>query len=283
MHNALEELLKLKPINELEFISSTHLKNFRDTLYGGQVLAQGLKAATLTCDDKLPHSLHVYFLLPGNNLDDIRYVVEKVRDGRSFSNRMVTAFQAGKRLISMMVSLHVKEDGYSHSQRLANAASLSPPSTEHPSPDGHIEDPKARKSPPFIFESINGDIFSKQAHTSPHAQYWMKSLSTVSENQANHCCALAFVSDMGLLATSLLTHPTTLFCEDITAASVDHSLWFHCDNLNMNDWLIFSTDSPWAGAARGFTRGQFYNRKGELLASVAQEGLIRPTTSSVAK
>lgn len=279
MTHTLADLLNLEELDVNLFRSRFHRENFRNTLFGGQVLGQSLMAAAKTCPDRLPNSMHAYFLRPGNSETPVIYDVESVRDGAGFSARRVVARQQGRPIFHMAASFHIKEAGYHHAdpipegiptpEELSNLRSINPQICgAEISPGGH--------QTPFHFLSVEDNLFSNPEPRPGKAHFWLKSADPLPDKTVYHYCALAFASDLGLLATALLPHDTSLFEGKVMPASVDHAMWFHTENFRVDDWLLYITDSPWAGSARGFARGTIYNRDGQLIASTAQEGLIRP-------
>lgn len=279
MSVSLANLLELEELDANLFRSRFHRENFRSTLFGGQVLGQALMAAATGLEDRLPNSMHAYFLRPGNSQTPVIYDVERVRDGNSFSARRAVARQQGRPIFNMSASFHIRESGYHHAEPFPDGI----PAPEelqnqlHKSP--HVcgsEISPGEHQTPFHFLSVEDNLFTTQDPQPAKAHFWLKSVGPLPDAPIYHYCALAFASDLGLLATALLPHETTLFAGNVVPASVDHAMWFHSDNFRVDDWLLYVTDSPWAGHARGFARGSVYTRDGQLIASTAQEGLIRP-------
>ena len=279
MASILDETLELEQQDTLVFRCKRNLESFRNSLFGGQVVGQALMAAYHCCKDKMPHSLHGYFLRAGDKDKTLDYHVKILRQGRSFDCLEVKAIQDDVLIYSMHCSFHVEEKGYEHQKDLLHVPKHLLDDSVPAYKDEHInvDNAPSSESSPFIFKGVHGNIFSTEIHPEAKASFWLKAREDLSDKACLHASALAFVSDLGLLATSLLTHPTHLFNKDIFAASLDHSMWFHnLENLNINNWLLYNTDSPWAGNGRGFNRGQFYTPEGILIASSTQEGLIRP-------
>ncbi len=280
MTPSIEEILTLEQLDLNLFRSQHHCENFRHTLFGGQVLGQALKAAYLTQETALPHSLHAYFLRAGTSETPVIYDVEKVRDGRSISSRRVLARQTGRPIYNMSASFHIPEEGFHHQVEFpANV----------PDPETLIEQRKAagaenntnrhvKSLTLFDFVPVENTIFSKEKVSPAKAYFWLKAAQPLEQEQIVHHCALAFASDFGLLATSMLPHEATLFDGNIIAASIDHAMWFHKDNFRADEWMLCASYSPWAGKARGFAQAHIFERSGELIASTTQEGLIRPTS-----
>lgn len=276
MDSPLESILSLEQLDTNLFRSQEHCENFRKTLFGGQVLGQALMAAYQTQDDEeLPNSLHAYFLRPGSSEIPVIYDVEKVRDGRSFSSRRAVARQFGRPIFNMSTSFHKEEQGYEHQlpfpdniphpeEILAQKRKHSDVSSEH-----------ENSITPFHLVTVDDGLFSTKVIDPPIGYFWMKSIKKLPDLPIIHYCALAFASDLGLLATALLPHEATVFTKKMVSASLDHAMWFHRRDFRADEWLLCKTFSPWAGNARGFTQASIFNLKGELVASTAQEGLIR--------
>lgn len=281
MASTLEQLLVLEKLDTNLFRSRHHKENFRKTLYGGQVLSQALAATFASVDDdKRPNSLHAYFLRAGLSDTPVIYDVENVRDGKSLSSRRAVARQNGRPIFNMGASFHKLETGYQHQ---ANGPQNVPTPeeliTEKKQSDlgSHIPNENDGASSSFDLLAVNDTLFSNSGkENEAESLFWMKTSKTLPEDPLYHYCALAFGSDFGLLATSLLPHEASLFDAKVFAASIDHAMWFHHSDFRADDWLLCHTSSPWAGNARGFARANIYNRKNELVASTAQEGLIRP-------
>lgn len=274
--SSLNDILSLELLDNNLFRGSHHCENFRKTLFGGQVLAQALMAAYQTIDDILPNSLHAYFLRPGSSQSPVIYDVETVRDGRNFSARRAVARQFGRPIFNMSASFHKPEAGYTHhapypegvptpEELLANGAEMENTEQEREI-SGDI-------SPFHLLPVPTEDSLKGQE---PVEYFWIKTTETLPKDPIFHICALAMASDIGLLGTSLVPHGVNIFDPSIIAASVDHAMWFHTPKVNADDWLLYKSYSPWAGGARGFSLGSIYNRDKELIASTAQEGLIRP-------
>lgn len=277
MSSSISNILDIEKLDNNLFRSRSHWNNFRDTLYGGQVLGQALIATISHLDGVLPHSLHAYFLRPGSSEAPVIYDVERIRDGNSFSSCRVVARQFGRPIFHMSLSFHREEEGYSHQNTLDK---------EIPSPEELLEqkaklpkDPYVshlEKNSPLDILPVKENAFLSKNILQPENFFWIKAREVLNDDPIQHFCALTFASDMGLLATALLPHPTSIFDKQIMAASIDHAMWFHSTQFRADDWLLCHTFSPWAGGARGFTVGSIYNRTGDLVASTTQEGLVRP-------
>lgn len=282
MNPSIQQLLDLELLDNNLFRSRYHRENFRKTLFGGQVLSQALMAAYHTRDKGLPHSLHAYFLRAGSSESPVIYDVESVRDGRSLTSRRAVARQFGRPIFNMSASFHIDEPGYHHQESmpadipspeaiLAHAARFGAKPTV---PTGTRE--PGQSASPFEILPVEEDLFVSREKRPPDAVYWMKTSESLPDDPIYHLCALAFASDIGLLATSLLPHDVTIFDSAIFAASIDHAMWFHSADFRADDWILCKSHSPWSGGARGFANASIYTREGKLIASTAQEGLIRP-------
>lgn len=252
-------------------------------VFGGQVVAQALVAASRTVEARAPHSLHAYFLLGGDPAEPILYEVERIRDGHSFTTRRVVARQRDEAIFVLSASFHREEDGVDHQFPMPDA----------PEPD-QLVDPmaaiallgeKAQKRLHGLLERIQPIEFRPLdlgrytpllpgSLREPKQSLWVRIGGTLPDDPAVHRAALAYLSDLTLLDTALVAHGRTVFDERFQVASLDHSLWFHRP-FRADDWLLYVQDSPTAHGARGLTRGLLYSRAGALVASVAQEGLVR--------
>ncbi|WP_132250670.1 acyl-CoA thioesterase II [Methylobacterium segetis] len=251
-------------------------------VFGGQVVAQALVAATRTVPStRPPHSLHAYFLLGGDPKVPIIYEVERIRDGRSFTTRRVKAVQHGRAIFAMSVSYHDVEEGYSHQARMPEAPDPETlPDTRALLAAGGkgIPFPVAAyfaRERPIELKPVSIERYLVREPREPRCRVWLRAASPLPDDPAIHQAVLAYATDMTLLDATLIAHGRTVFDTDMQSASLDHALWFHRP-FRADDWLLYAQDSPAAEGARGFARGQIFSRAGELIASVAQEGLIRP-------
>jgi acyl-CoA thioesterase-2 len=255
-----------------------------NALFGGQMLGQGLKAATLTVENRKPHSLHAYFLLAGASDMPVIYDVEPTRDGGSFSTRRVVARQKGRTIFTMEISFQRDEPGYEHSIDLEEDV----PNPEDVQSIAELAEQYADMMPPNAARALAKsrlveirpihpeDFFLRKANK-PHGRYWIKAGQPLAPDELTQTAALAYLSDYFLTSTTLLKHATSLWAARVMSASLDHAMWFHRP-ARVDDWLLVDAVSPFAGKARGLARGQIYDRQRRLVASVAQEGLIRPMT-----
>lgn len=250
-------------------------------VFGGQVIAQALIAAQRTVNgDRLVHSLHSYFMRPGDPLVPIVYQVERIRDGASFCTRRVVAIQHGKAIFSMSASFQIIEDGFDHQIRMPD---VTPP--EKLMSEEQMQAAFLAKAPvsirkywsnkrPVEIRPVSLTHYISKEKLEPQQDIWVRAVGDVPEDPRLQSAILAYLSDMTLLDTSLYAHGTTIFDPAIQVASLDHAMWFHRP-CRLDDWLLYTQDSPSASGARGLTRGSIFTRQGELVASVAQEGLIR--------
>lgn len=280
MASDLDKLLKFLEVERIDkylFIGNSPKRPRR--VFGGQVLAQSLNAAIRTVElPRLAHSMHAYFLRPGNPAKQIVYEVDPIRDGKSFTTRRVVAKQDGIAIFNTSVSFHVEEQGLSHQ---FDPPEATPPeelesdfvywnrlAEEHP---GEMEAPKVQ---PIERKPLRRrDYFDPQPQE-PEQHIWFRALGDLGEDPCRHQTVLAYMSDFALLGAALLPHPYTGASKNMQMASLDHALWFHRP-FRADDYLLYSMDSPSSGGARGFSRGSFYTRAGELVASTAQESLLR--------
>ncbi len=254
-------------------------------VYGGQVLAQALAAAERTVDSsRLAHSLHGYFLRPGDPRMPIEYLVEQTRDGRSFTTRRVRAEQDGKPIFFMAASFQVPEPGLEHQDEMPEVRG----------PDGLMSYTElinrfqevlpesmsdwAMMDFPIEMRPVEVSNPMSPEPSDPVQYMWLRAASELPDDPALHRCVLAYASDFVLLDTALLPHGTSYWQGKLRTASIDHAMWFHRD-FKMDDWLLYSMDSPSAAGARGLVRGQFYDLDGRLVASAVQEGLMRPVAN----
>lgn len=249
-------------------------------IYGGQVLAQSVMAASRTVDDDRPiHSMHGYFILPGDLDAPVVYFVDRLRDGGSFTTRRVTAIQHGRAIFNMSASFHRVEDGPEHQSPMPDV----PGPEELPSElellrrmgDRIPESarPVLTQDRPLDIRPVDPvDPFDPEVRE-PVRHIWVRAMGAV-EAPLHHRAILAYASDYGLLAAALQPHGLTWRRGNVMVASLDHAIWFHRPP-DVCEWLLFAMESPTAAGARGFSRGGFYSRDGRLVASVAQEGLVR--------
>jgi acyl-CoA thioesterase-2 len=271
-----EEIIRLLQLEETgadRYRGQSHFMG-SPNVFGGQVLGQSLYAAVKTVDGRRPHSMHAMFLLAGNHRLPIDYEVERVRDGGSFSTRRVVAFQEGRRIFVMSASFQAVEVGLSHQKDMPTDAD--PERIESLLPRWRNQSNAARPYQPvpvdFRAES-GGDIFSSHT-TEPNKQVWTRAPIALGDDPLINEALFAYVSDYGLLWTSLQPHDVRPGDRRLQIASLDHTIWFHRP-FRMDDWLRFEMESPNASGGRGLCLGYVYDHQGVLVATIAQEGLIR--------
>jgi acyl-CoA thioesterase-2 len=283
MSDAVQDLLKILDLEELDinlFRGNSPQVGWQ-RVFGGQVVGQALVAAIRTVDaSRPPHSMHAYFLLPGDPKVPIIYDVDRMRDGGSFTTRRVTARQHGQPIFSMLVSFHTDEVGLDHQAKMPDV----------PGPDSlpseaevrekilpTMPDPVRRyyeRERPIELRPVEFERYLGKKIPDGKFHVWIKATGRLPDDPAIHRCVLAYTSDMGLLDTALVPHGRTLFEKEFMAASLDHALWLHRP-FRADEWLLFAQDSPNLHGSRGFARGLIFTRDGTLVASVAQEGLVR--------
>ena len=280
----IDDLLDLLDLEPLEFniYRGTNRDIGSGRVFGGQVLAQALVAAQRTVEEeRIAHSLHGYFILPGDLNVPIVYFVDRLRDGKSFATRQVTAIQNGRAIFNMSASFHVKETGLEHQIEMPNV-----PPPESLRSELEIIRERAGVVPehlravvtqdrPIDFRIVEDiDPFDPEKQP-PVRHMWIRAIGRMPDEALAHQAVLAYASDYGLLGTSLQPHGRSYRRPDIQVASLDHSLWLHRP-CRLDEWLLYVIDSPITSGARGFSRGTIFTRDGQLVASVAQEGLTRP-------
>ncbi|UDL87575.1 acyl-CoA thioesterase II [Mesorhizobium sp. PAMC28654] len=283
MTAAMDELLDILDLEKLEH----NLYRGRSPqvewqrVFGGQTIAQALVAAQRTVEpDRHVHSLHGYFMRPGDIKVPIIYEVDRIRDGGSFTTRRVLAIQHGQAIFSLEASFQVDEKGLEHQFTLPG---------DVPPPEGlqtqrellekaeHVPAAIRRfwaRERPLELRPVNLEHYESRDKLPPRQNVWIRLAGPVPDDRALQSVLLAYLSDMTLLDTSTFAHGRGLFDPDIQAASLDHSMWFHRQHP-LDGWLLYVQDSPSSSGSRGFSRGTLYARDGTLIASVAQEGLIR--------
>ena len=267
------ELLDLEPIEE-DIFRGVSPQEDRQRVFGGQVAGQALVAATRTVEDRSVHSLQAYFIRPGDVAAPLVYLVERVRDGRSFATRRVTAIQHGQPIFAMSASFHKQEEGFEHQTDLPEGI----PDPEELKPyvwPGFPVDDQGRMIRPIELRYVTGSPAERGQSREPRLQVWLRATGTLPANPVLHTCMFTYASDMTVLDTATRALPVRGNEIDIQAASLDHAMWFHRP-LRMDDWIFLDQVSNSASNARGLAWGTAWNRTGELVASVVQEGLIRP-------
>ncbi len=282
MNQLLQDLLNLMTLERLEI--NLFRGESRDIgspqVFGGQVLGQALMAATATVEERQVHSLHAYFLRRGDFNAPIVYDVDRARDGHHFSTRRVVAIQHGEQIFNLSASFQAAESGLEHQSAMPEVPGPEtlPDAADYyrellPRLPERIRAILERKRP-IEFRPVRPPYFLNPVKQTPLQQIWFRAIDTLPEGQALHRCILAYASDFNLLSTAMMAHGVTQATPHLVSASIDHAMWFHHD-VRVDDWLLYAVDSPSASGARGFTRGSIYRRDGLLVASTAQEGLIR--------
>lgn len=273
-------VLNVEPV-ERDFFRGPATPDGRGRSFGGQVIGQALMAAIRTvADDRPVHSLHGYFIRPGDATQPVLYQVARDRDGGSFTTRRVVAIQNGAVILNLAASFHLREPGLAHQ----DAMPIVPP-PEDVAPEDVLAERMAAELPagylawlrsprPVDFRPVEPRPPLDRRPRAPGQNVWMRVAGPLPDDPAVHRAALAYVSDYGLLGTAVVGHGKAFGDPDMQFASLDHAVWFH-DDFRVDDWLLYAMDSPWAGGARGFNRGRIFTRDGRLVASVAQEGLVR--------
>ena len=283
MNPVLQEIVDLINVERIEENLYRGLNHKTEHVFGGQVLAQAIAAACRTIDEPhAPHSIHAYFLRAGDWNVPILYEVDRIRDGRSFTTRRVSAVQHGRAIFDMALSGQKTEPGISHSVPMPDV-----PPPEALRGDREVFAEHARANPEvkrysFRFEAIDvrqvERIPMEDTDTHPPSKHtWLKTREALPDDPQLHLAMLGYMSDLDFMSTSMLPHGKNAMREQVYGASLDHSLWFHRP-FRADEWLLFAKESPNAGGARGFVRGKFFSREGELVATAAQECLIRPVS-----
>ena len=282
--SAVDELLQILDLETLEhnLFRGSQPKASLNRVFGGQVIAQSLVAASRTVDtkDRRPHSLHAYFLIGGDPKIPIVYEVDRIRDGKSFTTRNVKAIQHGQAIFAMSVSFHVEEKAFDHQMKMPDV----------PGPEKLMTDSEIRKNVlpnlpesvrrffererPIELRPVEFGRYTGQRIEDGKFHIWIRCAGKLPDDPAIHQCVLAYASDMALLDASLIPHGRSVFDKRIMAASLDHALWFHRP-FRADEWMLYAQDSPNNFGARGFSRGMIFSADGKLIASVAQEGMTR--------
>ncbi|GAA1624681.1 acyl-CoA thioesterase [Leucobacter chromiireducens] len=262
-----------------DILTGPPLPTWHGRSFGGQVLGQALAAAGTTAPEgRALHSMHGYFLRPGNSSERMTFEVDRLYDGRSFSTRRVQAYQEGQVLMSLISSFQVPDEGVEHQERRDMS--------DLPDPDslptvwekyGHLASNGQASwvlNRPFDFRYVESDIILEVAERSNRQRVWMRSRDTLDASALIHSAALAFASDYLLLEPIARQHGTPWATPGMRFASLDHAMWFHRP-FRVDEWLLYELESPTSQNGRGLTHGRFYDREGNLVASVSQEGMVR--------
>ena len=266
MNDSLDELINLLSLEQLDLnvFRAFHPQSRKGRLFGGQIMAQALMAASMTVPkDRAAHSLHGYFMRPGTPDTPALIKVERIRDGKSFTTRRIVVLQLGEAIFSMDASFQKEEEGFDHQ--------LSKPDLE---PPGSEKIPEGLKQSAFITWRHEFRRLQSETPQPPEQFVWFKCNGVVPEDPILNQCLLVYESDTALLGTSRLPHRGKFKREKMQVASLDHAMWFHRP-ISLSQWFLYSIDSPSTSSARGYTRGSIFTETGVLVASTAQEGLIR--------
>ena len=281
MPSDVEKLLKLIEVERMDkYLFIGRSPKYPPRIFGGQVLAQALSAAIRTVDDheRRTHSMHAYFLRPGNPKKQIVYEVDPIRDGKSFTTRRVVAKQDGVAIFNTSISFHLPEESFDHQFELPDV-----PGPEDLEDDFDYWTRMAEKYPDELEKPTARSMYRRPVRRrefkdpelqEPVQSIWFKLVEPIGDESILHQTALAYMSDHSLLSASLLPHPVGPRSSEVALASLDHAIWFHRD-FRADEWLLYHQDSPSAFGARGFSRGTFYTRDGRLVASAVQESLQR--------
>jgi len=287
MTAAITELLSILDLERLEhnLYRGRSPQTMWQRVFGGQVIGQALVAAQRTVDpSRQVHSLHCYFMLPGDPTVPIIYEVDRIRDGRSFTTRRVVAIQHGEAIFTLAASFQVAEQGMEH--QIPMPADVPPPEalkTQHELlQDDGVDVPDVVRrfwahDRPLEIKPVNVEHYRTRERLAPRQYVWVRVIGAVPDDAGLRAAILAYLSDMTLLDTANFAHGRRGFDPDLQMASLDHAMWFHRPHA-LDDWLLYAQDSPNTIGSRGLSRGFLYGRDGRLIASVAQEGLIRLRT-----
>jgi acyl-CoA thioesterase-2 len=270
-------LLELEPL-EVNLFRGESRDVGSPQVFGGQVLGQALTAASATITGRVVHSLHAYFLRRGDFNAPIVYQVDRSLDGRHFSNRRVVAIQHGEQIFNMAASFQIPEEGLDHQIDMPSVpAPEELPDVTTPPPEVVKFMPERlkqffEKPRPFAFRLVPSPGTPQRPELA--RQVWFKAVGRLPDDERLHRCLLAYASDFFLLGTSILPHDPSTVEGRLVMASLDHAMWFH-RSLRVDDWLLYDMESPSASGARGFARAGVFARDGRLVATIAQEGLVR--------
>jgi acyl-CoA thioesterase II len=270
-------LLELEPL-EVNLFRGESRDVGSPQVFGGQVLGQALTAASATITDRVVHSLHAYFLRRGDFNAPIVYQVDRSLDGRHFSNRRVVAIQHGEQIFNMAASFQIPEEGLDHQIDMPSVPApeeLADVTTPPPEVVKYMPERLKQffeKPRPFAFRLVPSQGIAQRPE--PARQVWFKAVGQLPDDERLHRCLLAYASDFFLLGTSILPHDPSTVEDRLVMASLDHAMWFH-RSLRVDDWLLYDMESPSASGARGFARAGVFARDGRLVATIAQEGLVR--------
>ncbi|MEM8743464.1 MAG: acyl-CoA thioesterase II [Pseudomonadota bacterium] len=282
MVSAVKQLLSILDLEQLEhnLFRGRSPDDGWQRVFGGQVIGQALVAAERTVENRMAHSLHAYFMRPGDPAVPIIYEVDRIRDGRSFNTRRVVAIQHGHAIFSMSASFHLEEEGFEHQPEMPDVPKPEDLPSLNDIKEQFLDQMPANikryfeRERPIELRPVDSSRFFDLKKRPPRQSIWIRATDKLPDDPALHQCALAYASDFSLLDTALVAHGRLLFDPALMMASLDHAMWFHRP-CRADTWLLYTMDSPAANGARGFCRGSIFTSDGVLVASVAQEGLIR--------
>jgi acyl-CoA thioesterase II len=282
MDQRLADLLALLELEQLEvnLFRGASRDIGSPQVFGGQVLGQALTAASATVEGRIVHSLHAYFLRRGDFNAPIVYQVDRALDGHSFANRRVVAIQHGQQIFNMAASFQVQEEGFDHQVKMPQV-----PRPEELPDSGRLPPELLERLPermrkfleqprPFEFRPVQQIDYLHPRRSEPTRQLWFRAVGRLPDDERLHRRLLAYVSDYFLLDTATLPHGLSALHGSVIMASIDHAMWFHRP-LRVDEWLLYAVESPSASGARGFARAGLFSLDGRLVASTAQEGLVR--------
>jgi acyl-CoA thioesterase II len=282
MSRALDQLLAILDIETLEenLFRGVSPQVGWQRVFGGQVIGQALVAAYRTVEGRSAHSLHCYFLRPGDPALPIIYSVDRIRDGGSFSTRRVVAVQHGQAIFSMAASFHKQEEGLAHQMKMPDV-----PLPESLPSEAELKQLLIDRLPPQVrsywererpieIRPVDLTRYLSPEKRTATQQVWIRATGDLGPDLPLNQCVLAYASDFTLLDTALIAHGRFIFDPTLMLASLDHSVWFH-RAFRVDDWLLYAQDSPSSGGGRAFCHGTLFARSGELVASTTQEGLLR--------
>ncbi len=274
------DLLKLERL-EVDLFRGVSPDVTSQRVFGGQVIGQAMMAAYQTVEARMCHSMHAYFIRPGDPNVPIIYQVDHARDGRSFTTRRVVAIQHGKQIFNLAASFQVEEEGWFHQIEMPDI----------PGPEGLRSRLELREEAKHLFPEpmrrlmtranaiemrpVNPQNFLDPKPLPATHHIWFKAQRPFDDDPIIHQCLLAYASDMSLLDSGTRPHGISWHTNEAMMASLDHAMWFHAP-VRTDEWLLYTQDSPFAGGARSFNRGMIFKQDGTLVASVTQEGLMRP-------
>lgn len=282
MANLVKDLIELLDLEAIEvnlFRGRSPQESWQ-RVFGGQVIGQALVAAHRTIEKRIAHSLHAYFIRPGDPKIPILYEVDRARDGRSFTTRRVVAIQHGRPIFNMSVSFQVPEEGLDHQIEMPDVPQPEDLISLHDHHAKFVDQFSSdsaknyRRRRPIEIRPVSPRDPINPAKGEPKQYNWVRAIDKLPDDMAIQQCVLAYATDLTLLDTTVIPHGLSWAMDQVQSASLDHAIWFHRP-FRADEWLLYAQDSPSAFGARGFTRGTLYKRDGTLVASVAQEGLVR--------